>query len=147
VMKQALDFLKSNNDIALATVGLNGRPMIRAFQIMKADASASDIPVPRAGRCVPSGSLQMAAEKYLRPRPIEVAASGPEPSASASRHPVRIIFLATIANTRDNPLICRKQSFSNRYEQQNLPTLYKHNNHSHANLSCNKRILCFRFRE
>ena len=36
-MKQALDFLKSNKDIALATVGLNGRPMIRAFQIMKAD--------------------------------------------------------------------------------------------------------------
>ena len=27
----------------------------------------------------------MAAEKYLRPRPIEVAASGPQPSASASR--------------------------------------------------------------
>ena len=38
-MKQALDFLKSNNDIALATVGLNGRPMIRAFQIMKADGN------------------------------------------------------------------------------------------------------------
>ena len=37
VMKQALDFLKSNKDIALATVGLDGRPMIRAFQIMKAD--------------------------------------------------------------------------------------------------------------
>ena len=38
-MKQALDFLKSNKDIALATVGLNGRPMIRAFQIMKADGN------------------------------------------------------------------------------------------------------------
>lgn len=38
-MKQALDFLKSNKDIALATVGLDGRPMIRAFQIMKADVN------------------------------------------------------------------------------------------------------------
>ena len=38
-MKQALDFLKFNKDIALATVGLNGRPMIRAFQIMKADGN------------------------------------------------------------------------------------------------------------
>ena len=38
-MKQALDFLKSNKDIALATVGLDGRPMIRAFQIMKADCN------------------------------------------------------------------------------------------------------------
>ena len=39
MMKQALDFLKSNKDIALATVGLDGRPMIRAFQIMKADGN------------------------------------------------------------------------------------------------------------
>ena len=38
-MKQAIDFLLSNKDIALATVGLNGRPMIRAFQIMKADGN------------------------------------------------------------------------------------------------------------
>ncbi len=38
-MKQALDFLKSNKDIALATVGLDGRPMIRAFQILKADGN------------------------------------------------------------------------------------------------------------
>ena len=39
MMKQALDFLKSNKDIALATVGLDGRPMISAFQIMKADGN------------------------------------------------------------------------------------------------------------
>lgn len=37
LMKQALDFLLNNKDIALSTVGLSGRPMIRAFQIMKAD--------------------------------------------------------------------------------------------------------------
>ena len=29
------------------------------------------------------------------------------PSRPASRHPVRVIFSASIANTRDNPLICK----------------------------------------
>ena len=72
-----------------------------------ADALTADDQVSRAGRFVPSDSLQMAAEKYLRPRSIEVAACGSQPSASASRHPVRIIFRATIANTGDNPLICK----------------------------------------
>ena len=72
-----------------------------------AGALTADIQVSRAGRCRPSTFLQVAAEFYLRPRPIEVAASGPQPSASASRHPVRIIFRATIANTMDNPLICK----------------------------------------
>jgi len=34
-MQEALDFLTSNKDVALATVSADARPMIRAFQIMK----------------------------------------------------------------------------------------------------------------
>ena len=34
-MQEALDFLKQNKDVAFATVGTNGRPMLRVFQIMK----------------------------------------------------------------------------------------------------------------
>ena len=58
----------------------------------------------------PSGSAQ-------RPSPgtASTAASGTRPglllgcgpSRPASRHPVRVIFRATIANTMDNPLICK----------------------------------------
>ena len=33
-MKEALDFLKENNEVAFATIG-NGRPQMRVFQIMK----------------------------------------------------------------------------------------------------------------
>ena len=47
--------------------------------------------------------------------PGGTAASGPRPglilgcgpSRPASRHPVRVIFWAILANTRDNPLICK----------------------------------------
>ena len=64
------------------------------------------------------------------PRPPGgTAASGPVPgfilgcgpSRPASRHPVRVIFPGILASTRDNPLICRTNSFSNRYETGNLP--------------------------
>ena len=34
-MQEALDFLRQNKDVAFATVGTNGRPMLRIFQIMK----------------------------------------------------------------------------------------------------------------
>ena len=34
-MQEALDFLRQNKDVAFATVGTNGRPMLRVFQIMK----------------------------------------------------------------------------------------------------------------
>ena len=34
-MQEVLDFLKQNKDVAFATVGTNGRPMLRVFQIMK----------------------------------------------------------------------------------------------------------------
>ena len=53
--------------------------------IFMADALSADILLSRAVICVSSTILQMAAEKYLRPRPIEVAASGPHTSASAFR--------------------------------------------------------------
>ena len=33
-MKEALDFLKENNEVGFATIG-NGRPQMRVFQIMK----------------------------------------------------------------------------------------------------------------
>ena len=36
-MKEALDFLAGNKDVAFATIGTNGRPMLRIFQIMKID--------------------------------------------------------------------------------------------------------------
>ena len=36
-MQEALDFLRQNKDVAFATVGTNGRPMLRVFQIMKID--------------------------------------------------------------------------------------------------------------
>ena len=49
--------------------------------------------ISRAVPCVPSTFLQVAAEFYLRPRPIEVAASGPGSSAYASRHPVDYIHV------------------------------------------------------
>ena len=38
-MKQALDFLKSNKDVAFATVSTDARPMVRVFQIMKVDGT------------------------------------------------------------------------------------------------------------
>jgi uncharacterized pyridoxamine 5'-phosphate oxidase family protein len=34
-MKEALDFLRDNNEVAFATVGEGNRPQIRVFQIMK----------------------------------------------------------------------------------------------------------------
>jgi uncharacterized pyridoxamine 5'-phosphate oxidase family protein len=34
-MQEALEFLKKNKDVALATVSADARPMVRAFQIMK----------------------------------------------------------------------------------------------------------------
>ena len=34
-MKEALDFLRENNEVAFATVGEGNRPQIRVFQIMK----------------------------------------------------------------------------------------------------------------
>jgi uncharacterized pyridoxamine 5'-phosphate oxidase family protein len=34
-MQEAIDFLRKNKEVALATVGSGNRPMIRAFQIMK----------------------------------------------------------------------------------------------------------------
>lgn len=36
-MKEALDFLACNKDVAFATIGSSGRPMLRIFQIMKID--------------------------------------------------------------------------------------------------------------
>ena len=38
-MKQALDFLNDNRDVAFATVGADNRPMIRVFQIMKMEGT------------------------------------------------------------------------------------------------------------
>ena len=36
-MKEALDFLKDNKEVAFATVGEGNCPKIRVFQIMKMD--------------------------------------------------------------------------------------------------------------
>ena len=38
-MQEALDFLNANKDVAFATIGTNGRPMLRIFQIMKIDGN------------------------------------------------------------------------------------------------------------
>lgn len=38
-MKEALDFLKDNKEVAFATVGKGNYPKIRVFQIMKMDAN------------------------------------------------------------------------------------------------------------
>ena len=40
IMQEALDFLDANRDVAFATIGTNGRPMLRIFQIMKIDGNA-----------------------------------------------------------------------------------------------------------
>ena len=37
IMQEALDFLYAHRDVAFATIGTNGRPMLRIFQIMKID--------------------------------------------------------------------------------------------------------------
>ncbi len=54
-------------------------------EAIRADALTSDDQVSRAVICVPSTILQVAAEFYFRPRPIEVAASGPHREPSGSR--------------------------------------------------------------
>ena len=38
-MKEAIKFLKENNEVALATVGEGNRPKIRVFQIMKLEGT------------------------------------------------------------------------------------------------------------
>ena len=37
IMQEALDFINANRDVAFATIGTNGRPMLRIFRIMKID--------------------------------------------------------------------------------------------------------------
>ena len=36
-MQEALDFLNAHRNVAFATIGTNGHPMLRIFQIMKID--------------------------------------------------------------------------------------------------------------
>lgn len=38
-MKEALDFLRDNNEIAFATLGEGNRPQLRVFQIMKIEGT------------------------------------------------------------------------------------------------------------
>ena len=65
------------------------------------------------------------------------------PSRPASRHPVRVIFWASIAKTRDNPLICRKQSFTNRYETKNHTVHLLYINHNRGYLQLRLFVLHF----
>ena len=39
IMQEALDFIDANRDVAFATIGTNGRPMLRIFQVMKIDGN------------------------------------------------------------------------------------------------------------
>ncbi len=42
-VKEIYDFLRQNQDIALATVGIDGKPKIRVFQIMKIDTENNNL--------------------------------------------------------------------------------------------------------
>lgn len=42
-MKEAIDFLRKHADIALATVGADKKPKIRAFEIMKMDERSNSL--------------------------------------------------------------------------------------------------------
>ena len=90
----------------------------------------------------PSGSAQRPSPGTASPSllgsgpwpPGGTAASGPRPglflgcgpSRPASRHPVRVIFWAILANTRDNPLICKYKPFSNNYAYKSFNDIRLH---------------------